>query len=265
MDKNTIFLILWGLLSLIVLTASATKRAIYLTPVLPAYAIMAAVSLPRTRSVWFRSYGYFWMILCVLLIALVTFCPLFSQFLPHKIPPKMLDGLSHFNLYHALSFLGLAASILLLTRYRNTLKIESMIVIVTGILYISLFGAPMKAIDTDKSMQSDIKHFAAGIPDHEKTQLAAYDLSETFRGCLYYYSGLRVHQITDIQRVSTILQGKDDEYDSLLFSRTMKTGNEDNTLAREPYKITHKIITGTDHILYLITGDRDQTALSEIY
>lgn len=256
-DKKNLFLFSWGLLSLLMLSFSATKRPIYLTPVLPAYAIMAGLSLSKGMPKWFKYYGMFWIGLCLVLISFVTFCPLMTGILPPKVPPRIVEGLSHFGGDHILSFMGLIACIFLTVRYRNRLTHESILVFTTGILYISLLGAPMKALDCEKSLGNDIRVFTSRIPESDKNHMAGVDISETFRGCLYYYSGLNVPPVSDPERVISILQGKDELYNQLIFSRKIRTGQEDNALADEPYRIVNKEMIGPEHALYIIQGRGD--------
>jgi hypothetical protein len=153
-----------------------------------------------------------------------------------------------------LSLTGLLASLILIFKYRDMFTMESILVFVTAVLYISLLGSPMKAIDQGKSMESDIKNFVSQIPESERPHIAGVDLNETTVACLFYYGDLKVPIITDKQEIDSILAGKDGTYDSLMINTRSRTGDDTN-LSDSPYRVIAKTVTGTDRALYLIKGE----------
>ncbi len=259
-DPDTWFLLSWGVLTLILLTNAATKRAIYLLPVLPAYAIMAALGICSGTPKWFGILGKFWVCLSLFLISLFTFCPLFTRIFPSKIPSGVLTALSRFGAYQVLSFTGLVACLVLIFRYRKRLKPETILIFVTGVLYMTLLGMPVSAIDREKSMEKDIKAFVSRIPETDRGRVAGVDLNETTLGCLYFYGGMDIPQVTDREKIEDILGGRDDRFDSLILNTRHRKGKEDRPPIDLPCRIIEKTITGGNRVLYLIEGDKKTTA-----
>lgn len=250
-----LFLYFWGLVSIVILSLSATKRGIYLTPVLPVFALISAVSLEKGLPKWFKPYAVFWVILSLILITVITFIPFFSSLLPTSIPYRILEELSDFGYYNVISLSGLLACLALIFMYRDIFSKESGLVLVTSVLYISLLGSPMKAMDREKGMGDDIRHFVSQIPKERLEHLAGAELSETMLGCFYFYCGLRIPLITDRQAVNGILSGQDTRYDSIITKKKSKTGDETN-LADVPYSVKAKVVTGTDASLFWIEGTK---------
>jgi 4-amino-4-deoxy-L-arabinose transferase-like glycosyltransferase len=141
-SRERLFLFGWGVLSLVVLTVSATKRGIYLTPVLPVFAVTAALAMGEESPRWFRPWGIFWIALAMGLVLIVAFCPFFTGILPGKIPPKILESLSRFGGYNILSLFGFAICPYLIHKFRLKLTDARALVLVTAVLYISLSAIP---------------------------------------------------------------------------------------------------------------------------
>ena len=253
MGEKNLFLYFWGMVSIAVLSLSATKRGIYLTPVLPAFALISAAGMEKGIPKWFRPYTVFWIILSLILITVITFIPLAPSLLPAGIPARVLEELSVFNYYNVISLSGLLACLALIFKYRDTFSEESVLVLVTSVLYISLLGSPMKALDREKGMGDDIRQLVSQIPHERIERLAGTQLSETMLGCFYYYCGLKIPLINDRQAVNSILSVSDTRYDSLITKKKSRTGDETN-LADAPYSVRAKIVTGTDASLFWIEG-----------
>ena len=253
LEKNNLFIYLWGILSMIILSVSASKRAIYLTPVLPAYAIMVALSLAKGIPNWFKPYAVSWMVLSLCLIIFISFCPFMTTILPSSIPPHILEGLADFGYYNILSITGFFACLILIFKFRDIFTMESILVFVTAVLYMSFLGAPIKAIDQGNNMESDTKNFVSQIPASGRNRIAGFDLNETTVACLYYYSDLNVPLIKDEQSIDTILKGKDETFDSLIINQRSHTG-KDNNRGVIPYHIIARTGNGTDPALFLIKG-----------
>lgn len=250
---TNLFLYYWGFVSIVILSLAATKRGIYLTPVLPVFALVSAVSLEKGLPKWFKPYAVFWVTLSLILITVITFIPFFSSLLPTSIPYRILEELSDFGYYNVISLSGLLACIALIFKYSDIFSNESVLVLVTSVLYISLIGSPMKAMDREKGMGDDIRHFVSRIPKERLERLAGTDLSETMLGCFYYYCGLRIPLVKDRHEVNAILSFKDSRFDSLITKKKSKTGDETH-LADVPYLVKAKIVTGTDVSLFWIQG-----------
>lgn len=251
MSREDLFLYYWGIVSIVVLTISATKRGIYLTPVLPVFAVTAAMTIAKGIPKWFKPYAIFWMAFSLAMITVITGFPLVAGFLANHIPPRILAGLAHVGYYNILSLAGLGACLALIFKYRDRFPQEFILVLVTSVLYICLLGAPMMAIDKEKSMGSDIKEFVSQIPESRRARLAGTELSETLVSCFYYYCDLNVPLVWDKQIINDIVSGKDSRFDSLITKKKSRVIDESN-LADVPYKVMAEIITGTDAALFWI-------------
>jgi 4-amino-4-deoxy-L-arabinose transferase-like glycosyltransferase len=253
-SRERLFLFGWGGLSLVVLSVSATKRGIYLTPVLPVFAVTAALAMGEESPRWFRPWGIFWVVLAMGLVLIVAFCPFFTGILPGKIPPKILESLSRFGGYNVLSLFGFAICPYLIHKFRLKLTDARALVLVTAVLYISLFGYPARAIDAEKNMGPDIREFVSKIPEDRWKKIAATELTESMTGCLYFYGGMDVHLVWDKQRLDDIVAGRDPEYDSLIIKRKTRRLDDDQNLVPVPYTVLAKRITDTDTALFWIQG-----------
>ena len=116
----------------------------------------------------------------------------------------------------------------------------------------------MKALDREKGMGDDSRHFVSQIPKERLARLAGTELSETMRGCFYYYCGLRIPLVKDSHEVNAILSFKDSRFDSLITKKKSKTGDETH-LADVPYSVNAKIVTGTDASLFWIQGSKNES------
>ncbi len=63
--RQNLFLYVWGAGSIVLLTLPATKRGIYLLPVLPAFAIISAAGLKQLTSKWYTWYAGIWTAVCL--------------------------------------------------------------------------------------------------------------------------------------------------------------------------------------------------------
>jgi 4-amino-4-deoxy-L-arabinose transferase-like glycosyltransferase len=258
-DEKDLFLYFWGIVSIVVLTFSATKRGIYMQPFLSVYAIVSALALEKGLPKWFKPYAVFWVSLCIVLITLVTFMPFFSGFLfkviplKHPLPPSVLEELSDFGYYNVISLAGLAACLALIFKYRGSFSNVSLLVLVTAVFYVTLLGTPMKAIDRVKGMGEDYRQFVSKIPSDKMGRTAGFDFTETNQGCFSYYCGVRFPMIMDKTGIENVLKGNDPGYDCVILKKRSRTGDETG-LADAPYKVIAKTVVGYDTSIFCIEG-----------
>ncbi|MCK5312322.1 MAG: glycosyltransferase family 39 protein [Desulfobacteraceae bacterium] len=260
--RETFFLFIWGAGSILLLSIPTTKRGIYLTPVLPSFAIMAglglnAIKLKLLYLKWFKQYANFWLFLCVVLLFCIAALPLLISFFPDgKIPHKTMYFLTHLGYLNAISIGSLFILAALLLTLRKQFSGFPRMVLATAMFYISFFGVPVKAIDTVKSMKVDIQQFILSIPKAKHENIAGINFSETMTGSIYYYCGWKVPRIDDPERIHSIVQGNDKEYDTLLVNQR-KVKNKETDLLKIEYHIINYTITGRNRGLYLIKGEND--------
>jgi len=232
LSKEDLFLLIWGIGTIIFLSVSVTKRSIYLYPAIPVYAMMASLALKQTTKRWFTVYCTGWTILGAILMALWSIIPILSGFFKGSIPEPAFNFISSFGLPQIVAGIGLLFCLGLILGRR---KIDPMFrfAAVTALIYIFAFTGPLLAVDRAKSMELSIKTFAARIPDGEKTRVAGWDFSETMRANFYYYCDWSVPQIESEERLQAILQHKDNDYDSIIISKASSL----EKLLKSPYRV----------------------------
>ncbi len=255
--RETFFLLVWGAGSVLLLSIPTTKRGIYLTPVLPAFAIMAGLGLQKLESKaflykWFKKYAVLWISLSVLLLCMIAAIPLIARFIPGNISEKVFNTLIHPDYFHwCISSGTLFVLAIVLYVYKKQFSTQYKIVIATAMLFIAFWGLPAKAIDAVKSMETDIQQFVALIPKGERNSIAGTKFSETMLGSIYYYTGWKVPQIDDEMRIIKILKGNDKEYTALLVNKK-KVRHKETELVDFKYHIVQYTVTGRDRGLFLI-------------
>jgi 4-amino-4-deoxy-L-arabinose transferase-like glycosyltransferase len=215
LPPSRLFLLVWGLGSVFLLSLSVTKRSIYLAPVLPAFAIMCAEAFKKDLPRWCEAFFVFWLGLCVVVLGVLTASPLIAHLLPQIVPANIVDFLGIFTLRNLISGVGLAACVYLLF-HLGRIPVATCLTAATAMFYIGLFAVPAKAIEQEKSMKTEMRLFVAHIPPARRQHVAGWKLSETMRGCFYYYCDWSVPRITDERRLRGIVMGQDREFDSVM-------------------------------------------------
>lgn len=263
MDRKALFLMAWGPGSLMLLTLSTTKRGIYMTPLLPAFAIIAAAGIsmmdlqtPSPR--WGKWYTGFWNAFCLLLLGIVAVLPVIVRVFPGMIPAPLAGAIIRIGWLNGVSVLCLASGIAVVSRYGRSFSQHSRLIVITALLYISVLGVPITAMDSMKSMKNDIRQFAAFIPATGRDRIAGMDFSETMLGCFYYYCGWKVPQINDRERIRSILEGRDSEFSILIVNRR-KVRHAETELSEFSYILLKQAIISNDRGLFLIQGNRLQS------
>ncbi|MEI6807767.1 MAG: hypothetical protein WCN95_03515, partial [bacterium] len=207
-----------------VLTISATKRDLYLLPVLPAFALMCAGVLDSAIPRWSRLFLTAWCVLCSAALVICAYLPLLgysrltglSQSLGLNITQNTALFLTTWAPRHALAALCFVVCFFLLLRARVSGLLRTMVI--TAVAFVGLFAVAGKAVDIEKSTGSAIRSFAERIAVSRRNSVAGWGFSETMRGSLYYYCDWRVSQVGSQQRLQEILSGKDKTFDSVIVS-----------------------------------------------
>ena len=229
-----IFLLVWAVGSVIVLTLSATKRDIYLLPVLPAFAIMCAETARDRMPRWCEFFLDVWVSIVVVALALLAatsfllpilkfMLPVVARFVP-SIPPTLdfgkmqplLAGFTHRHLVAAVCFLVCG---LLADRTQAGVSFFGRVVVATALFWIGGIAVAGKAVDMEKSMREDYMTFFSRIPKSEQAHVAGWNLDETTLACFYCYAGWKVPIITDKKRLSRIVAGQDREFGKVIVAR----------------------------------------------
>lgn len=217
-----LFLLAWSVVTVAVLTVPATKRDLYLLPVLPVFALMGAGVLDSPVPRWCRVWLSAWGIACTVALAvcayspLLAWSPLLSRHISHAVSPSTAAFLFAWTSNHAVAGACFAACLFLLLRAPVSRLLGT--TAVTAAAFAGVFAVAGKAVDMEKGVGPEVRSFVERIPKPCRDGVGAWGFSETMRGYFYYYCDWPVARLKNPQRLSDILAGKDDKYDSLLIS-----------------------------------------------
>ena len=213
LDPAHAFMLIWSVGAFGLLSVAITKREVYLAPLLPAFAVMAAAVLAREPARWLRGFGAFWVTVCAVILLCLAALPLAAWLAPSvdrwARMSNLLVARAVFSGFAALACIGIAIGLL-------RMPLGSRMAAATALLFLGLFVSVMPILDSEKSMRRDVQAFAARIPDTRRPRVGGWRLSETMRGAFGFYCGWTVPPIRDTSRLRTVLEGKDPEFDSII-------------------------------------------------
>jgi len=229
-----IFLLVWAVGSVIMLTLSVTKRDIYLLPALPVFAIMCAEAVHDGIPRWCELFLDVWISVVVLILALLAassfvliavdfMLPLAGHFAPAL--PKTLNlgrmqpFLADFTHRHLVALVCFVVCVLLADRRQVSVSFFGRVVVATTLFWIGGLAVAGRAADTEKSMRDDYVTFISHIPKAERARVAGWNFDETTLACFYCYSEWSVPRITEKSRLSRIVSGQDGEFDKVIVTR----------------------------------------------
>jgi 4-amino-4-deoxy-L-arabinose transferase-like glycosyltransferase len=214
---------LWGFGALCLLTASVTKREIYLAPAMPAFCIMAATALETGMPAWFRRWLAAWAAALVAAAALVSLSPVLLRawpFHPLPIPPATAVWLADWHAEHLAALAVTAAAVALLSLRERPSGLHPAFV-PAGAMALSLAALMTvctTAVDQDKSLREPAERFAGAVPRHRQAGACAWRLTETDRGALSFHTDWRVRSIGTADELRAVLTGRHPKFDSVVSS-----------------------------------------------
>jgi 4-amino-4-deoxy-L-arabinose transferase-like glycosyltransferase len=194
------FLACWGFGGLILLTLPSTKRGIYLLPLYPAYALMAADAIPRATHVLFKYWSRIAQAGALLFAAGILLIPALAPLLPESLPAPLVRWTPYHTATLLLALLCLAAF-----RLSKTARPATALFLANAFLWLVIFAVPYQARDTRKSMRAATLRMAAALPA-DTSRTAAYRLDETARALLHFYAGVVLVPL-DVSHVPPHLPG----------------------------------------------------------
>jgi 4-amino-4-deoxy-L-arabinose transferase-like glycosyltransferase len=216
----------WGWVTVVLLSFAATKRSLYLQPVLPAFALMATMMLTTRVPRSMRYYGLGWGGFCLVSTLLVAATPLYAKRFATQLQPDVFLQMSTWHPRQLFAVVAAALIGWLLWHYRQPQKTFTLLTASTGLLFVALFSSAVPIIDQAKSLAKETRQFVQQIPAHDRSRVAGWNFDETLQGALYFYSRWSVPLINDKSRMVNILQGRDADYDSIIFNKTHAVGND---------------------------------------
>ena len=211
----------WAFGGFLLLTLSGTKREIYLCPLLPGFAMVAAQAMAEPRA-WVR-WTCAGAVAALILATAVT-----------GVISPWLDAAGKATLaldWKPLVLLLTAAAVAVLVR-RSTLTTR--LTAATALVFLGVFAGVVPAIDGFKSYRSQTESLARAIPPAARGRVCGFDLDTTSRGLFPFYADLAVPNITDAGRLGKILDGRDAEFD-LVVTRSKRFPPEGSNLP--PFRV----------------------------
>ncbi len=193
LQSPSFLLAAWGFGGLLLLTIPSTKRGIYLLPLYPAFALLAADAVPRATHRVFRVWTGIWETLAALLAAGILLLPALARLLPPDFAlPPAAGPLVHWTACHTATLLLGLLWMVLRRPFRAAHDAAShalRLFLANVFLWLTVFGVPFRAVDAGKSMREATLRFAAELPS-DTSRTAAFRLDETARADLEYYAGV---------------------------------------------------------------------------
>ncbi|MBR3583029.1 MAG: glycosyltransferase family 39 protein [Kiritimatiellae bacterium] len=224
------FLVAWGFGGLALLTLPSTKRGIYLLPLYPAYALLAASALPHAMHRFFRVWTAVWETLAAIAGAVLLLLPAVARLLPPDWAIADAGGpLVHWTAYHTATLLSAGLWLWLRRRAATAENAPAVrLFLANAFLWLAVFAVPFQAIDAHKSMREGTLRIAAALPA-DTSRTGGYHLDETARAALQFYAGVVIRpldipcdaNLAPIKElaepiIARILEGRDGDFTTVL-------------------------------------------------
>ena len=239
----------WAIGGLILLSLAETKRTIYLYPLLPGFACLAAFCLDRIPR-WVR---IVYRIIPMILLAVVVILSFFTV----NLSGKEVSIIWKFN---PLVLICAAVGIFSLFRLKNDLL--SRVAVVSGLCYLAVILAVFPLIDAEKNYEPATRRISSLIPENRSSRVCGWRTDETTRSVFSYYTGLtlidlrdKLHPEKNIGRLADILNGRDSEYDSVIVLLKRKSKFPPEGMPPASYRIVAEEKMGRHRRLLLLSGE----------
>jgi 4-amino-4-deoxy-L-arabinose transferase-like glycosyltransferase len=241
----------WALGGLILLSFSGTKRTIYLYPLLPGFACLAAFSLDRIPY-WVRV--VFHVITSILLVVIISL-----SFFTADLSGASAEIIWKFN---PVVLLCAAVGIFAYICFRNDLLLRG--ATISAVCYLAASFAIFPLIDLEKNYEPATRRISVLVPETGRSRICGWHIDETTRAVFSYYTGLtlinlrdKLHPEKNLGRLANILNGKDREYDFVvvLLKRNKKFPPEGMPAAS--FQILAEEKMGKNRRLLLLAGDKE--------
>lgn len=226
----------WG--GLVLLSLAGTKREIYLYPLLPGFALLAATSLePLSR--WA---GGFLKVLCgLLLIAMAALAAIRPDYTDHTVSVRA-------GLHLPAALCALLALVLSKILSRNLVSAAAGI---AALFYLAAVFSLVPVVDKAKGYGQAVGRFIASIPSESRGSVCGWNLDETNRALIPYYGRLTLTTVSDTMRLKKILQGEDSNC-SMIVTQKNRFPPPDTVLPQ--WEIVSEERLGVRRALLLVAG-----------
>ncbi len=190
--------LVWALGGLLFLSLAGTKRNVYLFPLLPAFAVLAAIYLERP-ALWVKA---LLRLFTVLLLIGAVYLSFFSPVIPEAKFPWGWNP----------DWLALVFALAGIYLYRSARKIPVVrLAGVTAAVYLVYQFTVLPMIDMKKTYRPLVERMTAAIPEGEDNQILSWNTDERTLGSFAFYGGIYLSPISDPARLARVLRGDDGE------------------------------------------------------
>jgi len=233
----------WALGGLLVLSITATKREIYLSVLLPAFAMIGAqvLSAPMNRKLYNSLWLWGGCMLSALLVLIIA--PLLGA------QARLLTGGWGWSQIIA----GLTALVCCGLLFIAPGVLLPRVLAATAVFYIGGMTILCPMVDRSKSYGSAFRDMAARVAADSATRVAGWRFDETTRAGFYYYCDLVFPALSDINELNQVLERRHFRFDGILaVSRHFPPKSE----ALPPWRVRAEVRMGPRRALQLIEGSR---------
>ena len=195
----------WSLGGLLLLSLAGTKRNIYLFPLLPAFAVMAAGYLEKPAK-WVTEVLRLFTVL--LLLSAVYLC-----FFSLESPAAKFPLAWNPNYFAFIAALG-GIYIFRAARKIPLVRLSG----ITAVAYLIYQFTLLPVIDLKKTYIPMVERLTDTIPEEERGRVCGWQTDERTLGSFAFYGGIYLSEIADPARLASILRG-DDEACRLVITR----------------------------------------------
>lgn len=259
-EKGLLFAKCWFLAGIIFLTASSTKRTLYLMPIFAPMAIITAAYIESTLvfpSINRVGKAFLWVFALVLLMIGAGAVPGYLYARHSHVLASSGDLLAPISL---LAILMAAASVVAIRYLRKgnlkTYWVATDVAIIGALIFALTVLVPV--VDRHKSFVPFCNRITNMIPSGQP--IYAYDPDETLRGAVPFYTGRYLVEVKDLDNLKKFLQT---EKPLFIIARDKKRRVETELLSTGELSVIFQENMGLDRTLTIFTK-KDPTELIKI-
>ncbi len=259
-EKGLLFAKCWFLAGIIFLTASSTKRTLYLMPIFAPMAIITAAYIESTLvfpSINRVGKAFLWVFALVLLMIGAGAVPGYLYARQSHVLASSGDLLAPISL---LAILMAAASVVTIRYLRKgnlkTYWVATDVAIIGALIFALTVLVPV--VDRHKSFVPFCNRITNMIPSGQP--IYAYDPDETLRGAVPFYTGRYLVEVKDLDNLKKFLQT---EKPLFIIARDKKRRVETELLSTGELSVIFQEKMGLDRTLTIFTK-KDPTELIKI-
>ncbi len=195
----------WSFGGLLLLSLAGTKRNIYLFPLLPGFAVLAASYLENRPAAWVR-----------VLLRLITVLLLLASLYLAFFNPVAGEAPWHCSFsFPALLVAAIGGGIFLTSRKDLPICLAG----ITAVFYLSCQFTFLPVIDGRKSYRPMVTRLTAAIPDGQRNRVCGWKTDERTVASFAFYGDLYLSDPGNPARLADVLRGEDGEYGLVIVRR----------------------------------------------